>query len=341
MRKLCPNFEREDSLETVLDVPIPEDMFSGLGNNAAVRWQNMAMWMKAQPMDKWSSQIVASKYNEMSFLLYIVGSPLLPFHLQLLPDRPNINRPTKNSSIEASTAKYIVQQYIAATGGLPALNAVHSMCVIGHVKISASEFHQGDENVKSKNLNEEAGGFVLWQKNPDQWCLELIINGSKVISGCNGNISWRQSSNQQRPISKGPPRPLRRFLKQQHFTISIRPLSSSSPMTSPPPPPPLPLCPLLVSNLHRRSALFLFRTVAHPPPLPPHPLSFRNYRHRPTSITANAPASNHPPTTLHSNRTPISIEAPDRALDSFSESSKRWRSLRFAHRHLFTLPTLS
>ncbi|KAL8477220.1 hypothetical protein ACS0TY_029493 [Phlomoides rotata] len=59
------------------------------------------------------------------------------------------------------------------------------MCVIGQVKISASEFHQGDENVKSKNLNEEAGGFVLWQKNPDQWCLELIINGSKVISGCN------------------------------------------------------------------------------------------------------------------------------------------------------------
>ncbi|KAL8473243.1 hypothetical protein ACS0TY_030175 [Phlomoides rotata] len=59
------------------------------------------------------------------------------------------------------------------------------MCVIGQVKISASEFHQGDENVKSKNLNEEAGGFMLWQKNPDQWCLELIINGSKVISGCN------------------------------------------------------------------------------------------------------------------------------------------------------------
>ncbi|KAL8477222.1 hypothetical protein ACS0TY_029495 [Phlomoides rotata] len=58
---------------------------------------------------------------------------------------------------------------------------MHSMCVIGQVKISASEFHQGDENVKSKNLNEEAGGFVLWQKNPDQWCLELIINGSKII----------------------------------------------------------------------------------------------------------------------------------------------------------------
>lgn len=113
---------------------------------------------------------------------------------------------------EASTAKYIVQQYIAATGGQPALNAVNSMCVIGQVKISASEFHQGDENVKSRS-NEQGGGFVLWQKNPDLWCLELLISGSKVISGSNGKTSWRQSSNQQRPISKGPPRLLRQFLQ--------------------------------------------------------------------------------------------------------------------------------
>ncbi|KAL8475979.1 hypothetical protein ACS0TY_028586 [Phlomoides rotata] len=64
------------------------------------------------------------------------------------------------------------------------------MCVIGQVKISASEFHQGDENVKSKNLNEEAGGFVLWQKNPDQWCLELIINGSKATLEAQGGPKY-------------------------------------------------------------------------------------------------------------------------------------------------------
>lgn len=113
---------------------------------------------------------------------------------------------------EASTAKYIVQQYIAAMGGQPALNAVSSMCVVGQVKISASEFHQGDESVQTKS-NEQSGGFVLWQKNPDSWCLEMLISGSKVISGSNGRLSWRQSSNQQRPISKGPPRLLRRFLQ--------------------------------------------------------------------------------------------------------------------------------
>ncbi|KAK4416551.1 hypothetical protein Salat_2480600 [Sesamum alatum] len=209
MRKMCPNFDREDTLETVLDVPIPEEMFAGLGNSVALRWQAMAGWMKAQTSDKLQSPIYASKYNEMSFLLYIVGSPLLPFQVQV--DR-FIQRAVKHSSIEASTAKYIVQQYIAATGGQPPLTALNSMCVIGQTKINSSEFHQGDENVKVRS-KDEAGGFVIWQKNPDLWCLELQISGCKVIAGSNGKISWRQSSNQLRPICKGPPRPLRRFLQ--------------------------------------------------------------------------------------------------------------------------------
>lgn len=92
------------------------------------------------------------------------------------------------------------------------MNSLRSMCAVGEVKISASDFHQGDENVNFRST-EEAGGFVLWQKNPDSWCLELLVSGCKVISGSNGKVSWRQSSNLQTPISKGPPRPLRRFLQ--------------------------------------------------------------------------------------------------------------------------------
>lgn len=111
-----------------------------------------------------------------------------------------------------------MQQYIAATGGQAALNAVHSMCVTGQMKITASEFHQGDieksVNVKS---NEETGGFVLWQKDPDLWFLELVVSGCKVICGSNGKLTWRHSSNHQGPISKGPPRPLRRFLQVPTF----------------------------------------------------------------------------------------------------------------------------
>ncbi|KAL4645068.1 hypothetical protein ACB092_02G209600 [Castanea dentata] len=214
MRRLCPNIDREDGLETVLEVPIPEEMFTSMGSNVTIRWENMQAWMKAQTNNKWSSSpIIAGRFNELRFLLYLVGSPLIPLQVQL---GHSIHRPVKDCSIEASTAKYIVQQYTAATGGQPALNSVQSMCVTGHVRIRASDFQQGggeDECVELKTSREEVGGFVLWQKNPDLWCLELLVPGCKVICGSNGKVSWRHSSNQQTPISNGPPRPLRRFLQ--------------------------------------------------------------------------------------------------------------------------------
>lgn len=107
-----------------------------------------------------------------------------------------------------------MQQYTAATGGPAALNSVQSMCVTGQVKIKASDFHLSDVSIEVKKSTEEMGGFVLWQKNPDLWCLELVVSGCKVICGSNGKVSWRHSSNnQQCPISSGPPRPLRRFLQ--------------------------------------------------------------------------------------------------------------------------------
>ncbi|KAG2724788.1 hypothetical protein I3760_01G034000 [Carya illinoinensis] len=210
MRRLCPNIDREDGLETVLEVPIPEEMFTSMGTNLGLRCQNMLTWMKAQTSDKWSSPVIAGRFNELRFLLYLVGSPLIPLQVQL---GHSIHRPVKDCSIEASTAKYIVQQYTAATGGQLALNSVHSMCVTGQVKFKTSSFHRGNERIELKKCTEEAGGFVLWQKNPDLWCLELLVSGCKVSCGSNGKISWRHSSNQQTPISKGPPRPLRRFLQ--------------------------------------------------------------------------------------------------------------------------------
>ncbi|CAN8251360.1 unnamed protein product [Cochlearia groenlandica] len=210
MRKLCPNIDKDDGLETVLEVPIPEEMFTGMGNNVALRWQNMMTWMKAQTSEKWSQPLIASRINELRFLLYLVGSPLIPLQVQV---GHSVHKPVKDCSIQASTAKYIVQQYIAATGGPAALNAVNSMCVTGQVKMTASEFHQGDDSATNLKTKDEMGGFVLWQKDPDLWCLELVVSGCKVICGSNGRLSWRHSSNQQTPASTGTPRPLRRFLQ--------------------------------------------------------------------------------------------------------------------------------
>lgn len=96
MRKLCPNVDKDDGLETVLEVPIPEEMFSGMGNNVALRWQNMMTWMKAQTSDKWSQPLIAARINELRFLLYLVGSPLIPLQVQV---GHSVHKPVKDCSI--------------------------------------------------------------------------------------------------------------------------------------------------------------------------------------------------------------------------------------------------
>lgn len=96
MRKLCPNFDREDGLETVLEVPIPEEMFTSMGSNNALRWQNLRIWMSAQGPDKSSSPSEAGRNAELQLLLNVVGSPLIPLPV---PSDQAFNRPIKNASI--------------------------------------------------------------------------------------------------------------------------------------------------------------------------------------------------------------------------------------------------
>ncbi|KAL6511751.1 hypothetical protein OROGR_021348 [Orobanche gracilis] len=240
MRKLCPNLDKEDGLETVLEVPIPEEMFNKMGSNAALRWHNMRNLMRANHRssraDKWavvtnaSSSSSSSAHNDQFLLLLkLVGSAFIPYRVQL---DHTITKPIKDGSIrrpkhtatkalalgfntffsrEASTAKYIVQQYLAATGGLAALNSINSMYAVGQVKmVVASDSMM--TTMESGRRSCEAGGFVLWQKNPDLWYLELVVSGYKICAGSDGKIAWSQSSSNS-TASRGPPRPLRRFFQ--------------------------------------------------------------------------------------------------------------------------------
>ena len=119
-------------------------------------------------------------------------------------------------------AKYIVKQYTAAVGGEKALESIESMYAIGKVKMAASEFSSGDKilsnnkavKVKSALRSQgEMGGFVLWQKGPELWCLELVVSGCKMSAGSDGKVAWRQTPWHHSHASRGPPRPLRRFLQ--------------------------------------------------------------------------------------------------------------------------------
>lgn len=154
---------------------------------------------------------------------------------------------------EATTAKYIVQQYIAASGGEWALNAVTSMYAMGKVKMSASELNSSDGTaINGADANNatmgsnavgkkgstkgmqgcEIGGFVLWQKQPDMWCLELVVSGCKISAGSDGKVAWRQTPWHQSHASRGPPRPLRRSLQVHHvYSLLQLEIWSTQPLT--------------------------------------------------------------------------------------------------------------
>ena len=64
------------------------------------------------------------------------------------------------------------------------------------------------------NGGEVAGGFVVWQKMPEMWCLEMVVaGGTKMSAGSDGKVAWRQTPWQQAHASRGPPRPLRRCVQ--------------------------------------------------------------------------------------------------------------------------------
>lgn len=73
MRTLCTNFDKEDGLETVLEVPMPEEVFASMGSNAYLRWQNIRSKMRVQLAGKQTSD------DLFLMLLKIVSSPVIPY----------------------------------------------------------------------------------------------------------------------------------------------------------------------------------------------------------------------------------------------------------------------
>ncbi|KAE8674816.1 Sugar transporter, putative isoform 1 [Hibiscus syriacus] len=177
--KLWPNLDNEEGLDTILEVPIPEEMYTKMGSNEILRWQNMRNFMKARSSLESSTSLLANSDNEFLTLLKIVGAPLISFCVDL----ENYMRSSsiKDCSIEASTAKYITQQYVAACGGHSALNSIRNMYAVGKMQMQGSEMPLGDDMVHNRG------------------------------SCCDGKIAWNQSSSQSDHAHRGPPRSLLRF----------------------------------------------------------------------------------------------------------------------------------
>lgn len=116
---------------------------------------------------------------------------------------------------ETSSAQYILQQYLASSGGQKLQNSIQNAYVMGKVKMLASDIETATKVIKSRNSakSPESGGFVLWQMNPDMWYVELALGASKVHAGCNGKLVWRHTPWLGAHAAKGPVRPLRRALQ--------------------------------------------------------------------------------------------------------------------------------
>lgn len=104
-----------------------------------------------------------------------------------------------------------MEQYVAAAGGEAALSAATSMFAMGKVRMSSST---SKSKATKKGTGEVQGGFVVWQKKPELWCVEMVVaGGTKMSAGSDGKVAWRQTPWQQAHASRGPPRPIRRCVQ--------------------------------------------------------------------------------------------------------------------------------
>ncbi|KAG2241471.1 hypothetical protein Bca52824_096543 [Brassica carinata] len=88
MRKLCPNYNLEDGLETVLEVPMPEELFSA--SKTKPGWNQMkSFWSKptATATATNMTRLFGGRNAEIQLLLGVVGAPLIPLPVQ--PDHHN------------------------------------------------------------------------------------------------------------------------------------------------------------------------------------------------------------------------------------------------------------
>ncbi|XWS24345.1 hypothetical protein CRYUN_Cryun28dG0093400 [Craigia yunnanensis] len=222
--------DNEDGLrlETILEVPIPEEMFRFRGldttNDKATLWHNLRYFSDINIMSYYlmKPQAYESTLDREFFaLMKLVGSPFMPI---VQPQTDHLPTWTiENSSFEVAKAKYILHQYIAASGGQAALNSVKSMYVVGQLKmLGPEEAHQADDRMHIKG-NYEAGSFVLCQQNPNSWYLQMVMHGFEFNAGSDGSVSWYQSYWQPHRVDKGPPKPLRRLFQglDPRFTANL------------------------------------------------------------------------------------------------------------------------
>uniref|UniRef100_A0A0D9WEE0 Uncharacterized protein n=1 Tax=Leersia perrieri TaxID=77586 RepID=A0A0D9WEE0_9ORYZ len=213
MRKVCPNLEREDALDTVLEVPVPE-----LHRDAPSRRRRGAgggkvkSWVRSRMVRRNGVAAPPPSRAEVQLMLGVSGAPLVPQPVVARKAMAAGRRVEEEEEETNSKARYIVEQYVAAAGGEAAIGAATSMYAMGKVRMRTT-MNKG-KVMGVATGGEVSGGFVVWQKKPELWCVEMVVAGGvKMSAGSDSKVAWRQTPWQEAHASRGPPRPLRRCVQ--------------------------------------------------------------------------------------------------------------------------------
>ncbi|KAL4200911.1 hypothetical protein AMTRI_Chr02g256010 [Amborella trichopoda] len=211
-----------EALSPLIEGPSPETY--GQGERKESSWDVIRVWVRSQigkglllnSHGAYKSNWNSRKFTDLKLLLGVLGCPLAPVAVTNEPI-PHIS--IKDTPIETSSAHYIIQQYIAATGCSKLRRGIKNMYTTGSLTMTCSETETGGGKtgrVRNNGGSIERGCFVLWQmKNStnDMWSVELAVGGMKLLAGSNGKVVWRHTPWLGTHAAKGSPRPLRRVIQ--------------------------------------------------------------------------------------------------------------------------------
>lgn len=154
----------------------------------------------------------------LKLMLGVLACPLAPIPLPLQPSYYHFS--IKDSPTESTCARYIVHQYLAATGWMRKREKkMKSLYVSGKVKMVGCESvctmgRNGKMVVEDeRNGGSESGCFVLWKMSTAMWLVEMVVEGCKVVAGSDGKVIWRHLPWSGTHLARGPLRPLRRIVQ--------------------------------------------------------------------------------------------------------------------------------
>ncbi|KAK8937112.1 hypothetical protein KSP39_PZI012145 [Platanthera zijinensis] len=206
-----------ETLAPLIEGPDPylSDSFPGAAGDS--RKEGWGQWVRGQlsrnPSVSSSQAPAAGSFrrSDLRLLLGVMGAPLVPIYVNSLDPLPHLS--IKDTPIESSSAQYILQQYMAASGGLKLQSSIRNAYAMGKLRMVAVEYETAKKVTKNRGSPVESGSFVLWKMAPDMWYVELAVGGSKVHAGSNGKLVWRHTPWLGAHAAKGPVRPLRRSLQ--------------------------------------------------------------------------------------------------------------------------------